>query len=283
MDALFVKQLTTLDFSYLCPKRGLIGETWIVDVTLSGRLNSEGMVFDFAHVKKLLKQEADRFADHKLLVPTQSEFISHSSENEQTKVVMNSTKIGKIICQAPADAINLLPVAHISTDSLLPWLIKHLKQFIPDNVCKIELALYPEAISGAYYHYSHGLKKHSGDCQRIAHGHRSQLEVYINNKRSAEAEKRWAERWKDIYLATSDDKKETFTCNQNEYLTFAYEANQGQFSLTLPANHCYVIDTDTTVELLTRHAVQTMKDWYPESTIKVMLYEGVDKGAVSSS
>ena len=59
MQALFVDQLSTLDFSYLCPERGLVGETWLVDVTLWGELNAEGMVFDFGHVKKQIKSALD--------------------------------------------------------------------------------------------------------------------------------------------------------------------------------------------------------------------------------
>ncbi|MCY4178076.1 MAG: 6-carboxytetrahydropterin synthase, partial [Endozoicomonadaceae bacterium] len=66
MNTLFVKKLTSVDFSFLCPERGLVGETWLVDVFLHGKLNQEGMVFDFGNVKKQMKSLIDGFADHKL-------------------------------------------------------------------------------------------------------------------------------------------------------------------------------------------------------------------------
>ena len=36
MSALFVKHLTVLDFSYVHQARGILGESWIVDVELYG-------------------------------------------------------------------------------------------------------------------------------------------------------------------------------------------------------------------------------------------------------
>ena len=56
---LFVNSLTVIDFSYLCNKRGAVGESWIVDLTLHGKLNEESMVLDFGLVKKQIKGIAD--------------------------------------------------------------------------------------------------------------------------------------------------------------------------------------------------------------------------------
>ena len=52
---LFVRDLTVIDSSYLCERRGMVGESWLVDIEMSGELNEMSMLLDFGRVKKLIK------------------------------------------------------------------------------------------------------------------------------------------------------------------------------------------------------------------------------------
>ena len=67
MATLFVENLTVVDFSYLHAKRGMVGESWIVDLELSGELDAQGMVFDFGHIKKTVKRTVDARREHLFL------------------------------------------------------------------------------------------------------------------------------------------------------------------------------------------------------------------------
>ncbi|WP_299728747.1 6-carboxytetrahydropterin synthase [uncultured Endozoicomonas sp.] len=281
MQALFVNKLTTLDFSYLCPERGVVGETWIVDVTLWGDLDEQGMVFDFGHVKKQIKAMLDIMADHRLLVPCKSEMTSVSHEGNQLTVQF-SAQSGLVSCVAPAQALLLVDSESITPELLTPFLEAAVLSELPENVQKVDLNLYPEDIGGAYYHYSHGLKKHDGDCQRIAHGHRSQIQVYVDEHRDQALEAWWAAQWRDIYIGTREDLLETFRVDGTEYYRFGYQANQGYFELSLPVTQCYLIDTDSTVELLAQYIVRRLAEQKPDRQIKVFAYEGLDKGAMAT-
>ena len=66
---LFVRDLTVIDASYLSAERGMVGESWLVDIELTGTLNEMSMLLDFARVKKQLKAIIDAEVDHRLLVP----------------------------------------------------------------------------------------------------------------------------------------------------------------------------------------------------------------------
>ncbi len=281
MSSLFVKQLTTLDFSYLCSERGLVGETWLVDVSLSGELNEQGMVFDFGHVKKQIKASLDRLADHRLLVPVASDAISIVTSDDQLQIRLTSSW-GIIECACPIQAVLLVDHQEISRDSLKPILEGYIMQELPKNVSGVHLHLYHESIDGAFYHYSHGLKKHLGNCQRIAHGHRSRVEIYCCDERDYELEQYWANIWRDIYIATREDLKRTFRIKNKNYHQFSYISDQGYFELTLPSDHCYLIETDSTIELLAQHLAQEVALAKPEQPVTVVAYEGFNKGSSCS-
>jgi len=280
MNLLFVRHLTVIDFSFLHPDRGLVGESWIVDVELEGELNEQGMVFDFSHVKRVIKAGIDQFIDHKLVVPTQLPKLAVEQESDQVHLRLELPH-GEIGHASPAQALALLDIAEVTPEQVAPVLATYLKELLPDNVRQVHLQLRPEDIDGAFYQYSHGLKKHDGNCQRIAHGHRSRIEILKDGKRCPDLEQQWAETWRDIYIATREDQTAVVSVDGVEHLEFRYQANQGSFYLRLPRQQVYMIDTDSTVEWIAQHIAQSLKQQAPDSQIQVRAYEGVDKGSIA--
>jgi len=277
MASLFVDNLTVIDFSYLHPQRGIVGESWIVDIQLEGQLNDEGMVFDFGDVKKQIKQAIDNGVDHKFLLPTELSGLNILEDGEQFRFSFDNGQGLALEYESPREAVYLLDAGEITIANLTPVLTQFLKTVVPVNVTDVRIRLAAEVIPGPYYHYSHGLKKHQGDCQRICHGHRSPLEVYRNGQRDTEIEQEWARRWEDIYLITRED----ILSEKDGRITLGYEAEQGYFQLTVPKTCCEIIDTDSTVELIAQYLAQEIKASHGDDQIEVKAYEGVKKGALS--
>lgn len=276
---LFVDNLTNVDFSYLDPERGMLGETWLAHVQLDGSLDEQGMVCDFGVVKKTLRNWLDEELDHRLAIPVNSPNLTLVDEGDYLDITWTYNKAGDapktIRCRSPRQAIALVEAESISPASTAQWCIAQLMPMFPASLQTLALQFTTEAIAGAFYHYSHGLKKHGGNCQRIAHGHRSSIEILKNGERSASLEADWAERWNDIYIGSTED----LVAEDEQQLHFAYQAEQGDFSLSMPKADCYMITTDSTVELIADHIAGVLKDENPDSAIAVKAFEGIGKGA----
>ena len=290
---LFVNDLTVIDFSYLCLERGIVGESWIVDVLLDGALNEQNMVLDFGIVKKQIKAIIDDAVDHKLLLPMQEPAlnIEDSIAHKSHQFVDFNSKRGSYYLQSPQCAFAKIDAPAITLDSVTEHLQSIILAELPSNVSGLIITLRPENIDGFYYHYSHGLKKHEGNCQRIAHGHRSKITIYHNNLRSIKLEKMWCDRWRDIYIASTDDaiKQENIQLSNSakQHLTpehhyFSYTAPQGRFDIAVPRQVSEIVDCDSTVELLADYIARQLKAEYPQDNFKVIAYEGVAKGAIAS-
>jgi len=280
MQALFVDKLTNIDFAYFHPERGIVGESLILDVELFGELNDEGMLFDFSFVKKRIKSCVDKLIDHKFLVARHQRNLIIEQSPQQLTLKLQ-TENGDNYCHtSPEQAVYLIEDENVTTQSIEAVLKKEILNILPENVTRIELRLYAEKIDGDFYHYTHGLKKHFGDCQRIAHGHRSKIEVLENSEYSEKWSAHIAEIWQDIYLATEEDISNSEMIDGVDYWVFEYHANQGLFHLTIPKHRCYLIKTDTTVELIASYLAEYLKEKNPDSEFKVKAFEGVDKGAI---
>lgn len=280
---LFVDNLTNVDFSFLDPQRGLLGETWLANVRLHGDLDEQGMVCDFGTVKKLTRKWLDDQLDHRLAVPVRSPNIRIIEDGDHLDIEWRFGPANEFLrTRSPRDAIALVDAEVLDAQSVATWCITKLTELFPANI-RLELDFTTEVIEGAFYHYSHGLKKHLGNCQRIAHGHRSRIDIWVDGAKSPALEQQWAEAWKDIYIGTREDIIARPQIDGAAYFQFAYSAQQGPFEITLPQRCCYLIDTDSTVEFIAHHIARKTGADNPGKAIRVKAYEGIGKGAIAEA
>ncbi|MCI5050050.1 MAG: 6-carboxytetrahydropterin synthase [Rickettsiales bacterium] len=279
---LFVDNLTVIDCSYLHPKYGVEGESWICDVVLTGKLDEQSMVMDFGHVKKQIKRAIDASVDHALLVPMKSDYLSWEVGAQPT-LKWQLKGGGAVTHSSPEEALCRLDAEEISIESVTRFLEQHLMDVVQDTVEKVEVTLRTENIEGPYYHYSHGLKKHDGNCQRIAHGHRSKIEVWRDGELDKRSMEMIANAWHHIYVVSEDDITEQQSVGGVEMVLSSYQSEQGAFSLTVPSSLCAIIPCDSTVECIAEYWLHRLSEKTPDATFIVKAYEGVQKGAIARS
>ncbi|MFT6986798.1 MAG: 6-pyruvoyl-tetrahydropterin synthase [Psychromonas sp.] len=284
---LFVRDLTVIDASYLDATRGFVGESYQVDIVLQGTLNEQSMILDFSLVKKQIKAIIDMEMDHKLLVPHASEDCSVVFDSQRAQVNFKLADHSVIQLKCPNEAYCFLESETINVELLETYLEQVILLQLPDNILDLEIKLRNEQIATPFYHYTHGLKKHHGNCQRIAHGHRSKIDIFINDIYNKELVQDWANRWQDIYLVSRDDIIEksdlSFIVEKNDIdkLCTAYHAPQGYFELLMPAHRAEVLPRDTTVEELANYICEQIKARKGDDKVTVYAYEGIGKGAIA--
>lgn len=275
---LFVENLTHVDFSYLDPQRGLLGESWSVNLMLDGSLDQQGMICDFSTVKKRVKQWLDAHLDHCLLVAQGLPRLQVDADEERIDIHWCYADGGRFFCSSPAQAIALLEVERIAPAAVAHWCRARLQALFPDQVKGLTLEFLPERIDGAFYHYSHGLQQHEGNCQRIAHGHRSRIQILRNGQRDSALEAHWAQLLQDSYIGTLAHRVE-----EGEQHRYVYDARQGHFELSLPGRYCHDLDSETTVERIAGHLAQRIREAFPRDEIEVRAFEGIGKGAIATA
>ncbi|TPE46571.1 hypothetical protein FJM67_15965 [Maribrevibacterium harenarium] len=282
---LFVKNLTHVDLSYFCPERGVLGESWQTDVILTGKLNAEGMVCDFSIVKKQIKKWLDDHIDHTLVIPAEHPHVSIVQlESARTQFVFDDgNPAHRLECNAPTQAFCALPLTQISAAAAAHWVEQQILNLLPAELEAVAVRFTPEQTNAAQYQYSHGLKKHDGNCQRIVHGHRSVIEVYRNGTRDEALEQDWAQRWHDIYLGTDEDLLGIIEESSQRYHHFAYDGSQGFYELKIPSRQVYMLPCDTTVENLATYIANKLAHENQGDVIEVHAFEGIGKGAICSA
>jgi 6-pyruvoyl-tetrahydropterin synthase len=280
MARLFVEQLCALDFARLDPEHGLLGDTWILDAELGGSLDHQGMVLDFGRVKPTIKSVADATVDHRLLVPTLAPGLRMEEGGDEVRLWFDYPG-GSLYHRSPREALCLLETPVVTADAVAGRLRDSVAPSLPETVTDVRIGLREENIAGPWYRYVHGLRQHEGNCQRIAHGHRSRVEI-LRDGRRCEATERWlADRWRDIYLGCRQDLVETVEGDHGLRYRFSYRAPQGEFELLIAADRCELLESESTVECIADHVLGMLKAREPEVRFQVTAYEGVHKGAIT--
>ncbi len=283
MPRLFVNRLTIMDFSYLDPEWGLVGESWLMDLEMAGTLDEQGMVLDFGRIKKQIKGLIDEAFDHRLLLPTGYAGCQLQTQGDSVTVQFRCQDGARVTQRSPSIALCPLPLERIEPEGVALCIRERLLPVLPDNVSELALRLYPESIEGAFYQYSHGLRHHDGNCRRIAHGHRSRLLIERNGQIDAELARDWAAGWRHAYLADRAVLLDRSRQEGVDYACFGYDTCEGRYELELPEQRCVLLDSDTTVEQIARHILEQLVRRYPAERFRVRAFEGVEKGALAST
>ena len=127
MTILFVNRLTVIDCSYLSPTRGLVGESWQVDIELDGDLDYQGMVLDFGEVKRSIKHMIDEQFDHKLLVPADYAGLKISDYSDGLHLSFETDDGRLIEHRSPRDAVRLIPCERVVADRLSQIIADYLR------------------------------------------------------------------------------------------------------------------------------------------------------------
>lgn len=272
-QGLFYDKITSLDCARLDENFGVIGESYFVNIEVISKPHKDGMIYDFSYFKKDIKALIDKTIDHRLVVLKN---IKGITKKDDSVTLDYDFKDGKLSYTAPENSFCFLE----NEDSLESFIEKEvLKKFSFETV-KVSLKA-PNDSDETRFHYTHGLKNHNGNCQRLLHGHKGKIEIYINKKRDRSQEKDFFKRYlkESLHFAHKDDVKKI-----GDSICISYQSAQGTFKLTLPASHVFIMDEETTIENMTSHFLDLLRKDLKNKNIndlEIRACEGLFKGGIA--
>jgi 6-pyruvoyl-tetrahydropterin synthase len=291
MTKLFYKNVTILDYAYLDEQHGPKGNSLIVDAEVDGPIDSQGMIIDFGKVKPAVKRIIDEYSDHRLFV-TSKQANNYQSHLKQDELIYQWESAQGSSClmnyKAPQEAFYLTGTETNSLKDLEKSLSELVAKYFERPELNISILLREEFSSKnsiPFFHYTHGLKHHDGNCQRLLHGHSNTILVKINGEQRVDIAE------KLVSLLTNQNNNVHFIFNENivkdsnEQVSLKYNARQGDFELTLPKSHTYILPCESTIEQLSQHFCQLVVENFslPGDQVEVSAFEGIAKGATTVS
>lgn len=265
-SCIFIDNLSTVDFCYFSEDAGILGESFWLDVEITGNVGEDGFVLDFAAAKKTIKNVVDRELDHKLAIP--------QSISKQDSAYVFATPFGQITYQCPEQAIVALPFAQIGKPEFIQFLEEKINSEI-DAAVKVYLREDQRFQQEACFRYTHGLRFHQGNCVRLFHGHRNPIVVEENKNRIDVIESFLANYFNRKHIVN----QATIQSRSVSHLEVQYECDQGVFQASIPRQMVIELDGEPSIEYIAQHAQAIAEEKFPQRNFTVRAYEGLNKGA----
>ena len=269
---LFVENVTVIDYAYLRPDVRIAGDSLILTIELRGELDQHGFIVDFGKLKPLVKRLVDGELDHRLLIPTRDREL-HVEEIGGRVIV----RYGNLTYEAPPFAVARLDAIAITHETIAQRIQQLVAPHLPPNVgsWRCHLAQDARAEQQASFAYTHGLRHHDGNCQRLLHGHRGVFVVIWDGIRDPELESALVRRFDGAHFASGRDVSGD---------AVAYRAAQGDFTALLPAGRIVPMAVEPTIENIAQLAFDDLVRGQGLDARRLMVraYEGPNKGAMFS-
>ena len=294
LSTLFVRDVGKIDSAMFDPGAGISGQSWYVDVWLTGTLDENGFVFDFSPLKALIRNTLSSTLDHALIIPVGSQTVQFSEFDRGERWTLKSkargeSKDARWDYTSPKGSVFPVHTVALKTANIEQEFARILRHRLPPSVHQLAVKLREESIAPteASYRYTHGITGHNGLCQRLFHGHRSRMEIYIGEERRPDLEHFVVREvfGTNVHIATLNQIKSgngEVGCRgkTDEPVTLAYSGTLGSFEATMPSNRVFFVENETSVESLAREVARLIKrEERPTDKIRAVCYEGIDKGA----
>ncbi len=276
--SLFLQRFTVLDFAFLCPKAGVQGESFFVSAEVNGALDHAGFVMDFSKVKKALKNGVDEWLDHRLAVARGMPGLTLRETGFDLEVSLP----GRLEYRCPQEAVAVLDADAVTPESIIAYLEPRILAQLPKSVTGLRLSLESEASAGSSFRYTHGLRFHDGNCQRLIHGHQNMIEVYSAGRKMPGWERELADWFRDVHFASAETLRTPVPLEERvEGEEISYRSAQGLFTARISGRRMITLSQEPSAENLAALAVRRLKRLHPGEPVEVRFYEGIQKGAIA--
>ncbi len=284
--SLFLSDFTVLDYAFVDAQTGVTGDSYFVSAELLGETDKKDFILDFSLAKKMLKALVDDAFDHRLLVPVGSGTARLSGG----KMLIQCASGFSWEYDCPREAFELFPDSEINAEVLQHHLAAAAKAKLPANVREARFTLSSPArfSTEANFRYTHGLRFHDGNCQRLFHGHRNPIEVWVSGERAPKWEKLLATEWHDAHFVSAptlvnrralDLPLGVRQAGHPGTAEVMYQSGQGIFRALLPASRVILVENEPSIETMSELASETLVRHGLAGEFKVVAYEGLNKGA----